>query len=124
MPYAAKKPCAYPACGKAVPAADRFCERHRKANAARINRERQEDPVKRARNAFYDSKAWKDLRAWQLAAFPLCRHCELAGRLVSATVADHIIERKSGGAELDAANLQSLCKSCHSKKTRRDEGAW
>jgi 5-methylcytosine-specific restriction protein A len=102
----------------------RYCDAHRKSNTARINRERQANPVKRQRNAFYDSKAWRDLRAWQLAEHPLCAHCELAGLLVSATVADHIIERKNGGAELDSDNLQSLCASCHGKKTRRDGGAW
>lgn len=124
MPMSAKKPCAAPGCGKAIDRKQRWCEAHRKSNTAGINRDRQADPVKRARNSFYDSRAWRDLRAGQLAEFPLCKHCEAAGLLVSATVADHIIERKNGGAELDSDNLQSLCASCHAKKTRRDGGAW
>lgn len=31
--------------------------------------------------------------------------------------ADHIVERKDGGAEFDPANGQCLCGSCHSRKT-------
>ena len=124
MPWAAMKPCPYPGCGKAIASADKFCPLHLKANTKRINRERGEDPIKRARSAFYDTANWRKCRVAFLAEFPLCRMCEAAGLIVSATVADHVIEIKQGGEPLDWSNLQPLCASCHAKKTRRDGGAW
>jgi 5-methylcytosine-specific restriction protein A len=87
-------------------------------------RQRREDPVKRRALAFYSSKAWREARASWLADHPLCVDCLADKQLVAATVVDHIVEINAGGAMLDAANFQSLCHTCHSKKTRRDGGAW
>lgn len=39
------------------------------------------------------------------------------GRAERRMFADHIVERKDGGAEFDPANGQCLCGSCHSRKT-------
>jgi 5-methylcytosine-specific restriction protein A len=33
---------------------------------------------------------------------------------------DHVQPIKEGGARFDAANLQSLCVSCHNAKTARE----
>jgi 5-methylcytosine-specific restriction protein A len=63
----------------------------------------------------YDT-TWQKLRKWQLATFPICKACERQ----SANEVDHILPINDGGARLDPANLQSLCKSCHSKKTAQD----
>jgi 5-methylcytosine-specific restriction protein A len=123
MPFAAKKPCAQHGCPKLVNRTERWCFEHRKANTARSNRDRKADPVKRERDRFYDTAAWKRLRLWQLSEFPLCKDCEARGLLVSASQADHIQSIASGGAALDADNLQSLCQPCHSKKTRSEGGA-
>ena len=59
----------------------------------------------------------------QLASYPLCRHCEGRGILEPAVEVDHIQRIADGGDWFDPANLQSLCHSCHSRKTKRDEGA-
>jgi len=60
---------------------------------------------------------WRRLRRLVLARDPLCISCRSAGRIVPATEADHIKPRREGGPDsLD--NLQGLCKSCHTKKTR------
>lgn len=39
--------------------------------------------------------------------------CGRGGRLY----ADHIVERRDGGADLDLTNGQALCPACHSRKT-------
>lgn len=68
---------------------------------------------------------WRDkrigIRAQRLALEPLCRHCAAEGRTVAAQAVDHI--RPHRGDMLlfiDLSNTQSLCHSCHSKKTVKD----
>ena len=43
-----------------------------------------------------------------------CCICKRAGRLEC----DHVKPLKRGGAKYDMANLQTLCRSCHIRKTR------
>ena len=54
----------------------------------------------------------KDRCGWR------CQVCGLAGRLE----ADHIIPLEDGGDPWDLANGQSLCHTCHSEKTARENG--
>ena len=65
---------------------------------------------------FYESKAWRGLaaRAKKLAGWA-CVRCGSGVRLI----ADHIVERKDGGAELDPANVEVLCHACHQAKTAK-----
>lgn len=58
--------------------------------------------------------AWRAIRADVLAEQPLCRHCEQANRVTVATEVDHVDGNDSNN---DRANLQGLCKPCHSRKT-------
>lgn len=63
----------------------------------------------------YGSANWRWLRTIILARDPICVACKRA----HATDIDHVIPKREGGPDsLD--NLQSLCKSCHSKKTFRE----
>lgn len=39
------------------------------------------------------------------------------GRTGVRLFADHIVERRDGGASLDVRNGQALCGSCHTRKT-------
>lgn len=48
--------------------------------------------------------------------------CKAEGRLVVATVADHIIPHR-GDKGLFMGELQSLCVSCHSGAKQREEAA-
>lgn len=66
-----------------------------------------------------NSSAWKRLRAYQLSLFPLCEHCARIGITKPATDVDHIDNNPSNN---QMENLQSLCKSCHSRKTNIDMG--
>lgn len=72
----------------------------------------------------YKTARWQKLRKRVLSEHPLCAECERQGRIAPATVTDHIIPHK-GNLELfwDEGNLQSLCKSCHDRKTAK-EGRW
>ncbi len=65
------------------------------------------------------SMAWRRLRAEILAAEPLCRMCMSNGVVTRATEVDHIDEDATNN---DPANLQPLCKPCHSRKTRAAMG--
>lgn len=65
--------------------------------------------------AFYNSAAWRKLRAWKLRREPLCERCRARGLLVPATVAHHKVERADDPVlALDLDNLESLCPPCHS----------
>jgi 5-methylcytosine-specific restriction protein A len=43
--------------------------------------------------------------------------CAQLGQQVRAVVTDHITALRAGGARLDPANHQSLCRACHAWKT-------
>ena len=78
---------------------------------------------KTANRRGYDA-TWQKLRLIVLADEPLCRSCKKEDRLIEAREVDHIIPMSNGGARLDRNNLQSLCKSCHSKKTANEDGGF
>ena len=66
---------------------------------------------------FYSTANWQAIAKRQLARQPLCQGCP---GVVPATLVDHIIPIKQGGALRDPANLQSLCRSCHAAKTKAE----
>lgn len=66
---------------------------------------------------FYQSTAWRKLRAVKLEQDPLCEECLKKGVQNPAQVADHILAINQGGEMLDINNLQSLCHVCHNKKS-------
>lgn len=68
--------------------------------------------------SFYAGAKWRKLRKWWVNRNPLCVECEKKGKVVGVQVVDHIVPIKQGGAELSSDNLQSLCHSCHNRKTR------
>lgn len=67
---------------------------------------------------FYQSKAWRSLRRYKIQMNPLCEICaNKYDMLVPAEEIDHIVAIKDNGPKLAYNNLQSLCRSCHSKKS-------
>lgn len=50
-------------------------------------------------------------------AHPICEHCKSH----VAEEVDHRIPIKQGGAILDQANMQALCRPCHQIKTNEDQ---
>lgn len=62
------------------------------------------------------SASYARLRASLMDAEPLCRYCRARdGRIVSATVLDHVLALSLGGTD-DPANLCPACQSCNSAK--------
>ena len=109
-----KRPCMYPNCNQLVDMKSRFCERHKP-------KEKRPSAAERG----YDSK-WVKARKSYLAKHPMCVACERQGILTMATDVDHIIAHR-GDKRLfwDSQNWQSLCHSCHSKKTQQENnGGW
>lgn len=71
-------------------------------------------PMPKVADSFYQSAAWRVL-AGQIKRERggFCERCGSAHRVI----ADHIVERRDGGADLDRANIELLCQACHNRKT-------
>lgn len=71
--------------------------------------------------SLYNSAAWRHRRAQQLSKEPACAYCRrFDGRLVPATVADHLVPHR-GDSALFAGPLQSLCATCHASRKQQQE---
>ena len=113
------RPCAKPGCRALT--RDGYCEKHKPKDRARRSDEAA------AWHQWYRLPIWVDeLRPNQLLREPFCRACaqraELEGlpylRRVRATDVDHIRPHRGVWSRfIDRNNLQSLCHSCHSRKT-------
>lgn len=70
----------------------------------------------------YNRKAWKMVRMQALVRDDfMCVHCRLRGVDTIATEVDHIIEIQDDVTlAYELSNLQSLCRSCHMKKTAKE----
>ena len=87
-------------------------------------------PIKRYDNPNRDSpsvrgydRKWAKLRKYYLNRHPLCAKCKMPGNQV-----DHIVPFQKGvnktekeRLRLSESNLQTLCVSCHARKTRREQ---
>lgn len=69
----------------------------------------------------YD-RHWRRFRLAYLNDNPLCVRCEASGRVVAATIVDHIVPLTQGGERLVTSNVQSLCKHHHDLKTATEDG--
>ena len=115
MPRRPKKPCKFPSCPELTEG--NYCPSHQKES----EHKRSSRPYKK----LYNSIQWQQLRKQVLNKQPLCVECLKAKRITPATVVDHIKPHK-GNEKLfyDISNLQSLCKSCHDRKTAKEDGRW
>ena len=109
------RPCRHPGCGQLT--RDGYCPAHRPPQQPR-------SPEAAAWRRWYSRKIWTDdLRPGQLLREPFCRECARLGLRVYASHVDHIRDHKGDWALFtDRENLQSLCHSCHSRKTIRENG--
>jgi 5-methylcytosine-specific restriction protein A len=91
-------------------------------SAAAVKRELDRQRPSAARRGY--GSRWRRARAAFLARHPLCAACRSQGRVVPATVVDHVTPHR-GDQRLfwDEANWAPACKPCHDAKTAR-EGRW
>jgi 5-methylcytosine-specific restriction enzyme A len=94
----------------------------RECKAARLANT-QADDCQKERERFYNREPWVSLRRAHITKYPLCAECHRQGRLKAASHVDHIVPRRQAPRlAYDPSNLQSLCASCHSKKTAAERG--
>lgn len=109
-----KKICPHPGC-RTLTEGGR-CERHRR----RAAQQRREQPRPKTSERGYGSR-WQTWSKAFRQQHPLCAECERNGRIAAAECVDHIKPHEGDEALLfDWNNLQSLCWSCHARKTRRE----
>jgi len=103
-----------------VDRADRYCQQHQRATWRQQAQARRADPGRRALDARYRSRQWRDYATSYRAHNPLCVVCKGKGLIVAAAVVDHIAPTASGGDFWEPSNHQSLCDACHRSKSARE----
>lgn len=124
VPYRPKKPCRHFGCGQLTEKS--YCPNHKAIyyekfqKRLKAQRERFDKTRPSSRKRGYSSR-WDKASRNFLHFNPLCAKCDSVGITTAAKEVDHIKPHK-GDMELfwNADNWQPLCKSCHSKKTRRE----
>ncbi len=132
MPISALKQCNHPGCSKLVRGSGR-CDDH-KAVSRQLSDSHRGSSASRG----YGYK-WQKARQGYLKNHPYCVECEKQRIVERSTVVDHKVPHKlkeandSGVTQLidkakqlfwDKSNWQALCKSCHDKKTARQDGGF
>ena len=121
MPPRPKSICRHPGCGRLIDSTG-YCERHQKADK---ERKAISDKRRQSSNERGYTFSWHKIRTLYLQANPLCAICEKKGHLTAATCVDHIIPHRGDDALMwDESNFQSLCQSCHSRKTAKEDGGF
>ncbi|HYD92395.1 MAG TPA: HNH endonuclease signature motif containing protein [Flavobacterium sp.] len=74
--------------------------------------------IQKVHDSFYDSPAWRKIRAYKLKLNPFCEYCQDNGRLgVIAKIVDHYLPRALWpGLSFTLTNLRSCCDTCHQRK--------
>ncbi|NLC02720.1 MAG: HNH endonuclease [Tissierellia bacterium] len=114
MPSKPLKPCKHPLCPNLTEGY--YCDEHK---------DMEYKPKQSKYKKLYSSTRWQQLRQYRLNTQPLCVECLKHNRYTPATVVDHMKPHK-GNEKLfyDLKNLQSMCKSCHDRKTAKEDGRW
>ena len=119
MPTRPARPCRQRGCPQLTIDKSGYCEQHLKAS-------RQQQDARRgaASERGYDAR-WHRARTAYLSEHPLCVMCEAEGKIVAATIVDHIKAHKGDMVLFwDESNWQSLCLYHNSAKAAREEGAF
>lgn len=114
MPNAAPRPCTAPGCGQLTNSGR--CPTHtQQRDAARAN----------STQRGYGAR-WQRVRMVWLQANPFCVDpYGLHGPLVPGSQVDHITPHRGDERLMwDEMNWQTLCASCHSKKTATEDGGF
>lgn len=122
MPVKPKKACNVHLCPNLTDG--RFCDKHQKKHEENVQKSKRDYDKNRgsATKRGYNYR-WQKAREQFLYEHPLCASCMKYGLIVPSKVVDHVIAHK-GDNELfwDESNWQALCKSCHDRKTSKEDG--
>ena len=79
-------------------------------------------PKRANSNARGYNHKWRKARLTYLRREPLCVQCKADGKVVAASVVDHIVPHR-GDSKLfwNTDNWQALCQRCHNRKTARGQ---
>lgn len=116
MPYKPKRPCSYAGCANLTHG--RYCAEHQRKTDSEYNRY-QRDPATSKRYG----REWKRIRDRYISTHPLCEECKKNGRLTPTEEVHHIVPLSKGGTHA-VDNLMSLCTSCHSTITAKENDRW
>ena len=116
MPRSPKKPCRHPGCPELVDG--RYCTEH-----TRLHNRHYEKYQRKPETRKLYGHAWRKIRNQFIRQHPLCAHCLVNGKATLAEEVDHILPLSQGGTH-ETNNLQSLCKSCHSRKSAKEGSRW
>lgn len=116
MPQRPKRPCAHSGCPNLVQPPERYCAAHTCAGSHAYDKYRGS-----AASRGYDAP-WRRYTKRYLKAHPLCVACQAQGVVTASSEVDHIVSVTGPDDPRfwDPSNHQALCKSCHSRKTARE----
>lgn len=98
---------------------NRFCLEHGGKDKHPYNPKYNKQADRAKSNARYNTKQWEVLRIRQLSRYPLCIGCQSEGRVVPATVVDHLFAWTHLSEQAFYINrFQSLCATHHATKTQ------
>ena len=86
-------------------------------SANRLHGPPSESRSQQAIRKLFNSTAWKRTSEMELINEPLCAACLKEDKVTAATCRDHIIPHRGDYELFWNGKRQSLCESCHSKKT-------
>lgn len=107
MPFSMLKACSYPGCTTLVRTGR--CKEHPYLDAHDAESEK-----------LYHTARWARIRKRQLAKDPWCAQCLLQDVYTPATVVDHVIPHRGDPVKFYRGPFQSLCKTCHDRKTAKE----
>ena len=108
MSYIRQHACRVSHCPNLIKSGERYCSEHKRG----------EDRLSSTQRGY--DRRWRKARDLYIEAHPLCESCLKEGRIVPATEVDHVIPVEGGQSDqsfFKAEGYQSLCHSCHSRKT-------
>ncbi|MDR5172993.1 HNH endonuclease [Methylobacillus flagellatus] len=97
---------------------------HRPNAPTKAERDKRHDARRSAEQPWrhwYWSARWRRIAKKQLTEHPLCATCDKEGRIVPATVCDHIIPHRGDADLFWNGERQSLCATCHSRDKQAEE---
>ena len=111
-----KTPCRHPGCPSLTDSRNGYCDVHKiDSHSFGV---RGANPYR----TLYSTARWARIRSVVLNEDPLCQECLSKGRCTVANVVHHIVDLvERPDLALTRSNLMSLCSSCHSSHTLKQQ---